>query len=140
MSRSYSRLELFFAKRNLFREISAQQGKVFRLAVALQRDVHRQHRRKSRDVVVPEGALNLREISFVQECAIARRLQIDPANFHIQSIFLGSYYQVRADGPQFAIDLVADIGRDPNHGSGDCDAQSDGRASQQFTTLLATEG
>ncbi len=140
MRRSHPGRELFFAKRNLLREVSAEQGEIFRLTVALQRNVHRQHRRKSGDVVVPESALDFRQVGFVQESAIARRLQVDAANFHVQRIFLGSDQQVRADGAQFAINLVANIGGDRNHRRRHGHAKRDGRAGQQFAPLLAPEG
>ena len=88
---------------------------------------------------MPESAFDFRQVGFVQESAIARRLQVDAANFHVQRIFLRSYQKVCADGAQLAINLVANIGGDRNHRRSHGHAQRDGRARQQFAPLLPPE-
>ena len=140
MGRSHAGSELFLAQRNLLGEVSAEQGEVFRFTFALERDIHRQHGRKASNVVVPESSLDLGQVRFVQKSAVARRLQVDASHLHIQRVFLRSHEQVRADGAQLAIDLVADVGSHRNHRGGHGNTQGDGRAGQQFTPLLAAEG
>ena len=75
--------ELFFAQGDLLGEVSTDQGEILLLTAPLQRNIHRQHRREPSDVVVPERTLDLREVRFIQESAIARRLQVDTANFNV---------------------------------------------------------
>ena len=79
------------------------------------------------------------QVGFVEERPITRRLQIDPANFHVERIFLRSHNQVGANGAEFAIDLVADVGSHRNHGGGNGDAQRNGGSSQEFAPLLSPE-
>ena len=100
------------------------------MIIPLQRNVHRQHGRKASDVVMPEGTLDLRQVGFIEKGAIARRFQVDAANFHVQRVFLRSDEQVGADRAQLAINFVADVGGDSNHGRSHSHAQSDGCASQ----------
>ena len=47
--------------------------------------------------------------------------------------------QIGADGPQFAVDLVADVGGYGNHCCRHGHAQRDGGSRQQFAPLLAPE-
>ncbi len=140
MRRPHARVEFFFSKGNFLREVSAEQGRIFRLPIPLQRNIHGQHRRKPGDVVVPERPLDPGQVRFVQKSAVARRLQVDAADFHVERVFLRSHNQVCANRAQFAIDLVANVGGNPNHRSSHSNAQGDGRAGQQFASLLAPEG
>ena len=81
-----------------------------------------------RDSVPPEHALDFRQIRFVQVGAIARRLQVDPADLNIQSVFLRGNDEIGAIPPQLAVDLVADVGGDGNHRRSYPDAQGNGNA------------
>ena len=63
-------------------------------------------------------AFDFGQVRFAEKRAISRRLEIYPANFHVERIFLRSYDQVGANGAQFTVDLVADIGGDGDHRGG----------------------
>src|SRR5262249_59070260 len=119
---SYAGRELVLAECQLFREVGAHQGHVSGFAAACQRNVDGQHRREAKDVVPPERSFDLGKVGFVQKAAIAGRLQIDAANFDVQSVFLRRHEQVRSVGPEFTIDLVADIGGNGDHRGGYRDA------------------
>ena len=100
---------------------------------------NRQHGRKADNIVVPESAVNFRQVGFVQKRAIARRLQVNAADFHIERVFLRRDDQIRAVAAQFAVDLVADVGGDGDHSRRDRNAQRDGNARQQFAPRLPAE-
>ena len=89
--------------------------------------------------MVPEGAANFREIRFVEKRSVARRLQVDAADFHVECVFLRSDDQVCAVAAQFAIDLVADISGDGDHGGGDRYAERDRNAREQLAARLAAK-
>src|ERR1700730_5568277 len=129
--------EILFSKYNVAGEICSQQGQVLFVA---QSYAHRQHGRKTYDIVTPEHALDLGKVCFVEVGAVAGRLQIDASNLDVQRVFLGSNDQVGAVGAQLATDLVADIGGDSDHRGGDAYAQHDGHPSKEFAPLLPTEG
>ena len=83
---------------------------------------------------------DLGQVGFAEEGAVARRLQVHSADFDVERIFLRSDDQVGADGAQFAIDLVADVGGDGDHGRRHGHAQRDSGAGEQFAPLLPPEG
>jgi hypothetical protein len=89
---------------------------------------------------VPENSFDLGQVGFAQECAVGWGLEIDSADFDVKGIFLRSDYQIGADGAQFAVDLVADIGGNTDHGRGDGHAKCDGRAGENLAPLLPPEG
>src|SRR5581483_12207191 len=90
----------------MLRKVSAENRDILLGFCVLDGSVDGQHGSESGDVVVPEDAFDLRQIGFAQECAIRRRLEIDSADFYIQRVFLRRDDQVRADGAEFAVDLV----------------------------------
>src|SRR5207248_11617959 len=79
--------EVFLPELKLLGEISPDQSRV----CACNIHVDRQHRSEAHDVVTPEHAFDLWQIGFVQVSAIARRLKINAANFHVQRHFLLCY-------------------------------------------------
>src|ERR1700722_19453419 len=89
---------------------------------------------------MPESALDFRQVGLVEESPVAWRLQTNAANFNIQRVFLGSYQQVRTNGAQLAINLVANISGHRNHRRCHRNAKRDGCSGQQFAPLLATKG
>src|SRR2546423_14516747 len=103
MRRAHAGIELLFAKDNSLRKISAEQSQILRLPAAPHGYIHRQHRSKSGDVVVPECALDPRQVGFVQKSSVAGRLQVDAPNFYVERIFLRSNQKVGADGAQLAV-------------------------------------
>ena len=88
---------------------------------------------------MPERASNFRQVGFVEVSAVAWRLEIYAADLNVESIFLRSNQQIRAIGAQFAADLVADVGGDGDHGSGNAHAQGDRNAGQQLAAFLPPE-
>ncbi len=89
--------------------------------------------------MVPERPTNFRKVCFVEKRAVARRLQVDAANLHVQRVFLGSDEYVGANGAQLAVNLVTNVGGDRDHCRGHSHAQRDGHRSQQFPPLLAAK-
>src|SRR5450755_4563176 len=100
--------EIFFPESKSLVEVSAQQRDIFRAAIVGTAQFYRdrQHRREAKNIVVPKCAANLRQIGFVEECPIARWLQIDSADLHIKGVFLRSHDQVRAVAAQLTINFV----------------------------------
>ena len=123
----------------LLGEVSSQHGHILPLASMVHGRSDGQHGSESSDVVVPKNPFDLVQVGFVEECPITGRLQIHSANFHVERIFLRSHNQVGANGAEFAIDLVADVGSDRNHGGGNGDAQRNGGSRQEFAPLLSPE-
>ena len=76
---------------------------------------------------------------FVEKRAVARRLQVDAADFHIECVFLRSNDQVGAIAAQFAVDFVADVGGYGDHGGGNGYAQRDRDPRQQLAARLAAK-
>src|SRR5215831_15001305 len=116
MSDAYAGRELFLAERQPLGKISSQD---WHTANGAQIRIDRKHWRESYDVVVPERAANLREIGLVKIRAVARRPKVDATDLEVQGVLLGSHDEVRAVGSQFPVDLVSDVRRDSDHGSGD---------------------
>src|ERR1700726_4425750 len=111
MRRSNPSRKLFLSEHDSLGKVGPKQSEIVPMTITRQCHVHREHRRKASNVVMPECPLDFWQVGFVQECAVARRLQIHSANLDIQSIFLWGYQQVRANRPQLSIDLVANVGR-----------------------------
>ncbi len=88
---------------------------------------------------MPERAANFREIGLVEKCAVARRLQIDATDFHVQRIFLRSNHQIRAIAAQFAVNFVADVGSNGDHGGGHRYAQRNRDACEQLAARLVAK-
>src|SRR5215468_521838 len=108
MCGAHARGELFFAEREFLREVSAKQSRVFGPGSGVDCHINRQHGREAENVVPPERSLNLGQIGFAQEAAIAGRLEVHTADLDIKRVLLWRYQQVGAIGPQLAIDLVPD--------------------------------
>src|SRR5262245_34589759 len=128
MRASNTSRKFVFAGVELLGKVGSKQSYVLSPGITLNRGIHRQHRRKSRDVVATENSLNFRQISFIQECAVGGRLDIHSANFNVKGIFLWGNDKVGADRPQLAADFVADIGGNRDHRRSDGYAESDGSA------------
>ena len=79
------------------------------------------------------------QVGFVEKRAVARRLQVDAAYFHIERVFLRSDDEIRAVAAQFAVDLVADVGGDGDHGGRDRYAQRDRNPREQLAARLAAK-
>jgi len=135
----YSGGKSFFAEGQRFVEISAHESGGFCVGSATEFYRDGQHGREADDVVVPEGSANFRQVGFVEKCAVAGRLQIHAANFHVERIFLRRDDEVSAIAAEFAIDLVADIGGDRDHGSRDRYPQRDRYAGEKFAPGLSAE-
>ena len=88
---------------------------------------------------MPEGTANFGQVCFVEEGAVAGRLQIQSANFHVESVFLGRDQEICTVAAQLAIDLVADIGGDGDHGGGYGNTERDRDAGEKFAARLAAE-
>ena len=138
MSDAHAGNKIFFAEGESLRKISSEQGKILRIA-PIHADTDRQHRSETHNVVSPEHSFDFGQVGFVEVSAVARRLEINPADLNIESIFLRSHDQVRAVGAQFAADLVANVGSHGDHGGGHAHAQSDRYASQQLAPFLPPE-
>src|SRR5208282_1791999 len=65
--------EVVFPETERLIKISAKQGDILRAAPAADLHRHRQHRRKTYNVVVPERPANFRQILLVEKIAVARR-------------------------------------------------------------------
>ncbi len=118
MSNAYAGDKLFFAESELLREICSEQSEILRISVITHADAYWQHGREAHDIVMPERASDLGQVGFIEISAVARRLEINPADLNIEGIFLWSHDQVRAIGAQFATDLVANVGRNGDHRGG----------------------
>ena len=116
MSDAYASNKIFFAEGEPLREIGSEQGKILRIRIHA--DTDRQHRSKTHNVVSPEHSFDFGQVGFVEVRAVARRLEINPADLNIERIFLRSHDQVRAVGAQFAADLVANVGSHGDHRGG----------------------
>jgi hypothetical protein len=135
----YASGEVLLAEVERLIEVGAYQRDMFRAAAAADSYRDGQHGREADNVVMPEGAANFREVSFVQERAIAWRLQVDAADLHVESVFLRSDDQVRAVAAQFAVDFVADVSRYGDHSGGDRYAQRDRDAGEQLAACLVAK-
>src|SRR5438270_8027 len=76
--------EVLFPELNLLGKIGSEQGGIRASKV----HANRQHRSEPHDVIAPKHAFDLRQIGFVEISAVAGRLQIHAAEFHVESIFL----------------------------------------------------
>src|SRR5580704_5645838 len=130
-----ARPKFIFAKSQLLGEIRAQQRDAFAA------DVYRywQHRRKSNNVVVPEHAMNLRQVGLVEVRAVTRRLQINAGNLKIERVLLRSDYQVCYESAKLAADFVTNVSGHCDHGGRNAYAQCDGSSRQQLAPLLPPE-
>ena len=131
--------ELIFAKRQGLCKIRAEQGNFASGAVGRQGDTGGQHGRKSYDVVPPERAFDFGQVGFAEVVSIAGRPEIDAANLHIERVFLRRHQQVGTQAAQLAINLVANVGGDGNHGGRHSHAQHDGDCGQHLAPLLSPE-
>src|SRR5580692_2549623 len=123
----------------LFGKISSEQADGLRGIGISDADVHGQHRGKADDIISPEHPFNLRKIGFFEVSAVARWLEVYASDLNVERVFLGSHDQVRAVGPQFAADLVANVGGDCDHRRSDAHTQGDCNSHQQFAPLLPAE-
>ena len=135
----YAGGEVLFAEVERLIEVGADQRDIFRAAAVADLYGDGQHGREADDVVVPEGAANFREVGFIEERAIARRLQVDATDFHVECVFLRSDDQIGAVAAQFAVDFVADVSRDGDHSGGDRYAQRDRDAREQLAARLVAK-
>src|ERR1700674_382043 len=135
----YAGREVLFAEVERLIEVGADERDIFRAAAAADFYGDGQHGREADDVVVPEGAANFRKISFVEECAITRGLQVDAADFDVECVFLRSDDQIGAVAAQFAIDFVADVSRYGDHSGGDCYAERDRDACEKLAARLVAK-
>ena len=116
--------EICLAEAEPLGKICSEQGQLTVTRV----DSDRQHGSEADNVIAPEHSFDLGEVYFIEVSAVAGGLEIHPSDFYIQRVFLGGHYKVRAIAPQFAVDLVADIGGDANHCRGYTYAKCDGGA------------
>src|SRR5579872_4953833 len=136
MGDAHTGCKTFFAECKALGEIGSQKSEILRIGVVTHADAHGQHRRKTDDIVMPERTSDLRQVGFVQVCAIAGWLQVYTADLNVERVFLRSDDQVRAVVPQFTTDLVADICRNGDHGGCHAHTQSDGNACQNLAAFL----
>src|SRR5258706_10363479 len=105
MRDAYPRDKIIVAEAKLLGEISPDHG--HRIVQTSHVGRYRQHGREADYVVMPESAANLRQVSFVEEGAVAGRLQIDSADFYVERVFLRRDQKVGAVTAQLAADLFA---------------------------------
>ena len=134
-----SRGEVFFAEGQRLVEIGADESGFFRVRPTAELYRDGQHGREADDVVVPERSANFGQVGFVEEGAVAGRLQIHAADFHVERIFLRRDHEVRAIAAEFAVDLVADVGGDGDHGRRDRYAERDGYTGEKLAPGLSAK-
>src|SRR5580698_33851 len=139
MGDPYAGGELFFAKTQRLAEVGSEKRYIILITAVPDFHSDGQHGREADNVVMPESAADSRKISFVKECAIARRFEIDATDFHVKGVFLRSDDQISTVAAQFTIDFVADVGGYGDHCGSDRYAQRDRDARQNLATRLVTE-
>ncbi len=107
--------------------------------LAFERCGHIEKRREGHNVVPPENPFQTHQRRFRQERSSARRPVIDAAHGHGKAVRSRSDGKVRAEGAQFAADLVTHVERQGGDGRRDGDAEGDGENAQQLAAPPAGE-
>ncbi len=121
-------------------EISSQQLDILLMTRGFEFYAHRQQGRKTQNIISPERSFDFGEVCFAEKSSIAGRLEVDPADFHIQGVRLRSNDQVGAIAAQLAVDFVSDVSGHCNHGRRHRDPQRNGDSGEQFAALLPPKG